>query len=102
MTTQQLIQQIVTDGGAIVSSNDCSEMEISVAQSVGRFAAEDGFGFVRRPKEWLALNKNREIAHPNTDGRFDLCEICRAAPCECVEPDSANVRIIDGESGVSK
>lgn len=66
MTTNQLIQQLVNEGGAIVSSNDCSEMEIAFAQSEGRFAADDeGFGFVRRLKKWLELNKAREIAHPN-------------------------------------
>lgn len=71
MTTQQLIDQLIKDGGAIVSSGDCSEMEIAVAQSVGRFASdENGFGFVRRPPGWLAINKRREELHPNTDGKY--------------------------------
>ena len=66
MTTTQLINQLVTEGGAIVSSGECSEMEISNAQATGRFAVrDDGMGFVRRSKEWLALQLAREKAHPN-------------------------------------
>lgn len=65
MTINQLIQQLVTDGGAIVSSGDCSEMEITNAQATGRFSVrEDGMGFVLRSKEWLALQLAREKAHP--------------------------------------
>jgi len=71
MTTTQLIGQLAHDGGAIVSSNDCSEMEIASAQADGRFAVDaECYGYVRRTKEWLALQKAREIAHPNTDGRY--------------------------------
>lgn len=51
---EELILQLVKEGGAIVSSNDCHEIEIANARSCGRFAVdEDGLGFVRRPKEWL-------------------------------------------------
>ena len=71
MTTNQLIDQLVTDGGAIVSSGDCLEMEIANAKATGRFTVrDDGMGFVRRSKEWLALQLAREKAHPNTDGKF--------------------------------
>lgn len=31
---------------------------------------EHGFGYVRRPAIWLTINKNRELAHPNSDGRY--------------------------------
>lgn len=56
MTVEQLIQQLVTNGGAIVSSADCSVLEIGDAQAAGRLAVDShGFGFVRRPKEWTAL-----------------------------------------------
>jgi hypothetical protein len=72
MRPKELIEQIVAEGGAIVSSGDCSEMEISNAQATGRFAVrEDGMGFVRRTKEWLALQLAREKAHPNFDGRYN-------------------------------
>ena len=71
MTINQLIDQLVTDGGAIVSSGDCSEIEIANAKATGRFSVrDDGMGFVRRSKEWLALQLAREKAHPNTDGKF--------------------------------
>ena len=71
MTTNQLIQQLVTDGGAIVSSSDCSEIEITNAQATGRFSVrEDGMGFVLRSKEWLSLQLAREKAHPNKGGRY--------------------------------
>ncbi len=71
MTINQLIDQLVTDGGAIVSSGDCSEIEIANAKATGRFTVrDDGMGFVRRTKEWLALQLAREKAHPNTDGKF--------------------------------
>lgn len=63
MTTDQLIQQLVTEGGAIVTSGECSEMEIADAQATGRFSVrEDGIGFVRRYAEWLALQLEREEA----------------------------------------
>lgn len=55
-TTEQIIDDVVNLGGALVSSGDCSEMEIAIAKTCGRFAArDDGMGFVRRPKEWLAM-----------------------------------------------
>ena len=67
----QLLGQLITDGGAIVSSNECSEMEIANAQATGRFAVDaECFGYVRRTKEWLALQLAREKAHPNTDGKY--------------------------------
>lgn len=71
MTLSQLLDQLMSDGGAIVSSNSCSEIELADANAHGRFAVNaDGFGFVRRPQKWLDINKNRERAHPNTDGVF--------------------------------
>lgn len=76
MTPTQLIGQLAQDSGAIVSSNDCSEMEIADAQATGRFAVDlEGFGYVRRHKEWLALQKARETAHPNTDGAYSSDDI---------------------------
>ncbi len=70
-TPSHLIDQLVKEGGAIVSSGDCSEMEIADARATGRFAVrDDGMGFVLRSKEWLALQLAREKAHPNTDGKY--------------------------------
>ncbi len=70
MSPMELIEQLVEVGGAIVSTNDCSEMEIAQARVDGRFTTLGAFGFVRRTKEWLELQKAREVAHPNTDGRY--------------------------------
>lgn len=45
-------------GGAIVSSNECSEIEISNARVTDRFFVDnDGYGYVWRTPEWL---KTRE------------------------------------------
>ena len=70
MTLKQILEQLVKEGGAIVSSNDCSEMELVNARAGGRFAVDDGLGFVLRTKKWLELQLAREKAHPNTDGRY--------------------------------
>ena len=68
MNPDQLIQQLVKHGGAIVSSNDCSPIEIANAQACGRFAVEPetGLGFTRRPKEWDGDEGDREDAHWKT------------------------------------
>lgn len=53
-TIEQLVRQLREEGGAIVNTGACSEMEIADARSSGRYAVdEDGFGYVRRYKEWL-------------------------------------------------
>jgi hypothetical protein len=71
MTPTQLLDQLTTQGGAIVSSSACSEIEINDAKIYGRFAVrEDGAGFVRRPQGWLDLQLAREKAHPNTHGKY--------------------------------
>ena len=67
MTTQKLIEQLDADGGAIVSSGECSEIEIAEARVTGRFAVnEEGYGYVRRYKEWLALHKTCGATLPAT------------------------------------
>lgn len=70
MNTETLIDQLIEQGGAIVSTSDCSEMEIANAQVDQRFAHYGAFGLVRRTKEWLDLQRTREIAHPNTGGKY--------------------------------
>lgn len=48
------------DGGAIVSSGKCSEIEIVNAQANGRFFVDsEGFGYVLRSNLWL---ESREYA----------------------------------------
>jgi hypothetical protein len=45
-----LLDLLIANGGSIVSSNDCSVLEISLAQACGRFCVDDdGMGFVYRP-----------------------------------------------------
>ena len=62
MTPEQLIEKMLTDGGAIVSSGICSEVEIAVAKSCGRFAVdENGLGFILRPEQWLDACKNQGL-----------------------------------------
>jgi len=66
MTLTQIINQLASDGGAIVSSNACSDIELADARVTGRFTVdENGFGYVRRTQEWLDLQKARELAHPS-------------------------------------
>lgn len=53
-TMNQLFGKLRTSGGCIVSSGDCSTLEIADAQARGDFTADaDGFGFVLRPHAWL-------------------------------------------------
>lgn len=70
MTTMtQLFSKLKSNGGCIVSSGDCSTMEIADAQARGDFTAdEDGFGFVLRPHAWL--QKHSRFA----SGASDSCE----------------------------
>jgi len=70
-TPKDLIDQLVEHGGAIVASAECSDLELSVAAVSGRLAVNEyGLGFVRRPKEWLAIAKKREELHPNDSGQY--------------------------------
>jgi len=63
---EKLVNDLAKQGGVIVSSNDCSEMEIADAHATGRFAVlPDGMGFVRRTREWLELQKRRENIAPD-------------------------------------
>lgn len=61
ITIDKLIEQLAAEGGAIVTTNDCSVMEIADARATNRMAVrEDGIGFIRRTAEWLELQKSRE------------------------------------------
>jgi len=57
----KLVNDLTQYGGVIVSTNDCLKMEIVDARATGRFAVlPDGLGVVRRTREWLELQKQRE------------------------------------------
>ena len=61
MNNAQNFLEKLRDGGAIVSSNECSELEIANARTTDRFFVDDdGFGYVWRTPEWL---KTREEAY---------------------------------------
>ena len=63
-TMSELIADLASKGGAIVSSNDCSHIEIADARANGRmFVREDGLGFVLRHPEWLADVIRRREEH---------------------------------------
>lgn len=54
MTTDELIKKLALEGGAIVSSANCTEMEIADAAATNRFAVDaNGLGYVLRTKQWL-------------------------------------------------
>ncbi len=57
---KQLLQCLVRERGAIVSSADCSVMELAFAREEGRFFVdEEGLGYVVRPGQW---RENAEAA----------------------------------------
>jgi hypothetical protein len=50
----EMAAALMEERGAIVSSGDCSSLEIAAAQACGRlFVDETGLGFVLRTKDWL-------------------------------------------------
>lgn len=52
------------DGGALVSSNECSVIEITNARSTNRFFVDDeGFGYVYRTPEWLESRESFYLKH---------------------------------------
>lgn len=66
-----LLVDLTNDGGAIVCSSQCSELEISHARIQGRFAVtEEGLGFVRRPQQWLEAIKGPDEQPWNSTRRL--------------------------------
>ncbi len=59
---ETLFQKLKEEGGAIVSTKDCTPLEIAMAQTEGRmFVDEAGCGFILRPAVWLnAVNQMAE------------------------------------------
>ena len=65
MELSQLVKKLVYSGGALVSSNACSKMEVANADATGRFAVDlDGHGYVWRTQGWLEMQKQREEKFP--------------------------------------
>lgn len=77
----ELLDALIEKGGSIVSSNDCSIVEIVQAQACNRFfVREDYLGFVLRPptKEsqwlrWHQVDEQRWYWHWNGD--IDCCPV---------------------------
>ena len=52
-SANELLEALITERGAIVTSADCSEMELAFARQEGRFHVDaNGMGFVLRPGRW--------------------------------------------------
>lgn len=61
----ELLSALVTERGAVVSSADCSVMEIAFARTERRFFVDDdGLGYVLRLKDWR-INAEQAIAGPD-------------------------------------
>lgn len=68
-TMKDMFEKVKTDGGCIVSSGDCCDMEIASARARGDFYVDEaGFGYVRRLNAWLI--KHSRYAR----GATDSCE----------------------------
>lgn len=53
-SADELLRRLVENGGAIVSSGDCSTLEIADARARGDFYVDEGgLGYVLRMKAWL-------------------------------------------------
>lgn len=88
MTPTQLLNQLATEGGAIVSSGICSELEIADAQATGRFAVDDdGLGFVRRTTEWV---KRADKKHEDAMFQRILAEVRQQSGAVAPAQDSPN------------
>lgn len=64
---EKLVAKLAVDGGCIVSSADCGEIEIADAKCRDDFyATEKGYGYVRRLPEWL--QKHSRFARGSNGG----------------------------------
>lgn len=79
-TPTELIAELPSLGGAIVTSGVCSELEIADAQATGRFVVDaDGIGYVRRYKEWVerAMALSREVVDNRVTAEASpICASC--------------------------
>lgn len=66
---KKVFDKLAKDGGCLVSSADCSEMEIADARAREDFYLDGSLGFVRRLPQWLV--KHSRFARGLSD---DCCE----------------------------
>lgn len=92
MTIEKFVNQLAIERGAIVSSAECSEMEIADARMHDRmYVAPDGLGFVRRPKAWLERagivmagpEQRNEQSETRLDGLKRVLQEARDVLTEC-------------------
>ncbi len=85
-TIAELFDDLADKGGAIVSSDACSMIEIQDAQNTGRWCVLDsGLAFVRREQRWL---ESREQAYH--DGQDNVAYLREAAQSEGSMPMNAD------------
>lgn len=73
------LARLATQGGVIVSSSECSEMEIADARARDDFYVDaDGLGYVLRLKRWLDLVKQRDAAL-HSIAQNTCCDRCQEA-----------------------
>lgn len=90
---ETLIARLISEGGALVSSNACSELEIADAQTTDRFHVDaNGFGFVLRSQQWLDINKARENTPTKEDSQPGSGSI--AAPASDAKPRAVKLRYL--------
>lgn len=83
MLTKDFLERLAESGGVIVSSNECTSLEITHARAEGHFLSLDnGLGFVIRPQAWVEKQKNIN-PQPESEGvdllvKAALAEVVRA------------------------
>jgi hypothetical protein len=101
-TADQLLTRLVTQGGAIVSSSECSPMEIADARARGDFYVDaDGLGYVLRLKKWLDLVKQRETAL-HSIAKNTCCDCCQEAALVAQTALAAGANVGAGETSPEK
>jgi len=62
MNPTEFLEKLMRDGGAIVMSQECTQMTIADAAADGRMLVHpDGIGFVLLPQRWLDIAMGRRF-----------------------------------------
>lgn len=64
-TTQQLIEEAIYTGGAIITSDSCHSAEIAIARAQGRFAQHGDYGLILKPARWVKAAQDAHYARMN-------------------------------------
>jgi hypothetical protein len=64
-TTEQLIEEAISTGGAIITSDSCHPAEIAIARAQGRFAQHGDFGLILKPARWVKAAQDAHNARMN-------------------------------------